>query len=230
MAFDETGLPFIPPSPNLRRWRASSIIPASASSRAPTSRSAAGRTRRSSRSARHGSTPPRCSPASGGPACRAWSSGRSTFTPARPGDGKYADTLVLGIRLEMTDRERYDPTARCGPSASAAIRDSHPEQLPLDPAHFDRLAGGPALREAIEAGRRRPVIVAWLGTGAQALPGTAEPAALSGVAVHAWEAQMDPGTAAPLPRLPPTVLPHYPFARQSVGWSAGHLEDLTTQA
>lgn len=32
-----------------------------------------------------------------------------SFTPVRPGDGKYADTLVQGIRLAITDRESYRP-------------------------------------------------------------------------------------------------------------------------
>ncbi len=33
-----------------------------------------------------------------------------TFTPRRPGDGKFADTLLAGIRLRVTDRAAYDPT------------------------------------------------------------------------------------------------------------------------
>jgi uncharacterized protein YbbC (DUF1343 family) len=73
------------------------------------------------------------------------------FTPERPGDGKYADTLLTGIRLESTDRGTYDPAA-VAVHLLAAVRVVHPERFAWIPAHFDRLAGGPRLREQIEAG------------------------------------------------------------------------------
>jgi uncharacterized protein YbbC (DUF1343 family) len=73
------------------------------------------------------------------------------FTPTRPGDGKYADTLTRGIRLQVTDRAAYDPTATAVHLLSI-IRSEHPGQFSWIPAHFDRLAGGPVLREQIQAG------------------------------------------------------------------------------
>jgi uncharacterized protein YbbC (DUF1343 family) len=73
------------------------------------------------------------------------------FTPVRPGDGKYADTLARGIRLEVTDRATYDPT-RTAVYLLAAVRSTHPERFAWVPAHFDRLAGGARLREQIESG------------------------------------------------------------------------------
>ncbi len=82
-----------------------------------------------------------------------------TFTPARPGDGKYADSLVFGIRLEVADRASYDPTA-VAVHLLAAVRSRHPDRFSWLAKHFDRLAGGPALREAIEAGSAPRVIVA----------------------------------------------------------------------
>ena len=72
------------------------------------------------------------------------------FTPVRPGDGKFADTLVSGIRLEVTDRSSYDPTATAV-HLLAAVRTVHPESLAWIPAQFDRLAGGAELRTAIQA-------------------------------------------------------------------------------
>jgi uncharacterized protein YbbC (DUF1343 family) len=73
------------------------------------------------------------------------------FRPERPGDGKYADTLVRGIRLEVTDRSLYDPTATAV-QLLAIIVQRHPSEFAWIPAHFDRLAGNSNLRSAIAAG------------------------------------------------------------------------------
>ena len=74
-----------------------------------------------------------------------------TFTPRAPGDGKYGDTLVSGIRLELADRDRYDPTA-AAVTLLAAVLAVHRDRFAWIPAHFDRLAGTRRLREALEAG------------------------------------------------------------------------------
>ncbi len=71
------------------------------------------------------------------------------FTPHQPGDGKFADTTVRGIRLEITDRARYDAPA-AAVELLAAIRAVHPDQIRIG-GSFDRLAGGPTLREALLA-------------------------------------------------------------------------------
>ncbi len=81
-----------------------------------------------------------------------------SFTPRRPGDAKYADTLLSGVRLEVTDRAIYDPTATAV-HLLAALRAQHPDQFAMITARFDRLAGGPALREAIDAGQDPASIV-----------------------------------------------------------------------
>ena len=81
------------------------------------------------------------------------------FTPTRPGDGKYADTLLAGIRLRVTDRHAYDPTV-AAVHLLAAVRRFHPAEFTWIPAHFDRLAGTTRLREAIDAGTEPGAIVA----------------------------------------------------------------------
>ena len=81
------------------------------------------------------------------------------FTPRNPGDGKYADTLLAGIRLRVTDRTAYDPTVTAV-HLMAAIRAVHPERIRWTAKQFDRLAGGPSLRTALEAGRPAEEIVA----------------------------------------------------------------------
>jgi uncharacterized protein YbbC (DUF1343 family) len=80
-----------------------------------------------------------------------------TFTPAAPGDGKYADTTLTGVRLEVTDRDRYDPTA-AAIHLLAAVRTAGGSRFAWIPTHFDRLAGGPVLREQIEA-RQEPAAI-----------------------------------------------------------------------
>ena len=75
-----------------------------------------------------------------------------TFTPRAPGDGKYADVPVRGIRYTVTDRERYDPT-RTAVETLTAIQALHADSLTFAVRHFDRLAGTAALRTGILAGR-----------------------------------------------------------------------------
>ena len=74
-----------------------------------------------------------------------------TFRPRSPGDGKYADTTVRGLRLSLTDRTRYDPTTTAV-RLLVALRATHPDSFAFRPSQFDRLAGGPDLRRSIEQG------------------------------------------------------------------------------
>jgi uncharacterized protein YbbC (DUF1343 family) len=73
------------------------------------------------------------------------------FTPRSPGDGKYSDTLVMGVRLKVTDRHTYDPTLTAVFLLSA-LRATHSTSFAFRPTQFDRLAGGPELRTELERG------------------------------------------------------------------------------
>jgi uncharacterized protein YbbC (DUF1343 family) len=77
----------------------------------------------------------------------------------KPGDLKYADSVVSAVRLEITDHETYDPT-HAAIRLLAAVRTVHPDRFRWVPAHFDRLAGTDRLRLAIEAGEPPEAIVA----------------------------------------------------------------------
>lgn len=85
--------------------------------------------------------------------------GATSFTPRSPGDGKYGDTAVVGIRLHVTDRGAYDPTATAV-HLLAAVRAVQPDRFEWIAKHFDRLAGGPRLRAQLEAGTGAAAIVA----------------------------------------------------------------------
>lgn len=81
-----------------------------------------------------------------------------TFTPTSPGDQKFADSAVVGIRLVLTDARVYDPT-RTAVVLLAAVRAVHPDRIKIG-GSFDRLAGGPALRLALLGGVAPDSIVA----------------------------------------------------------------------
>lgn len=80
------------------------------------------------------------------------------FTPLNPGDGKFAHTSVVGIRLRIVDRATYDPT-RTAVHLLAAVQAVHPAETKMG-GSFDRLAGGRTLREALLRGEDPEAIVA----------------------------------------------------------------------
>ncbi|TFG43578.1 MAG: DUF1343 domain-containing protein [Gemmatimonadales bacterium] len=90
------------------------------------------------------------------------------FRPKKPGDGKFPDTRLLGIRLTMTDRDSYDPTATAV-TIMAVIRAVHPTKLKWTPAQFDRLAGNSSLRTGLASGAAPAVVMENWATEQQAL-------------------------------------------------------------
>jgi uncharacterized protein YbbC (DUF1343 family) len=74
----------------------------------------------------------------------------TAITPRDPADGKYPDRTLPALRFRVTDRARYDPT-RLAARLLWAIHRVHPEQLRFDRAGFDRLAGSDAWRQAVES-------------------------------------------------------------------------------
>ncbi len=147
--FDATGLPFDPPSPNLRDLE--SIINYSGTCLFEGTNLSPGR---GSDAAFSQVGAPWLDPAAVlarlGPQAGV-SLTATTFTPRQPGDGKYADTLLQGIRFRITDRATYDPPATAL-RLLTIIRAVHPAEFAWLATHFDRLAGEPGLREALDQG------------------------------------------------------------------------------
>ena len=177
MDFDQTGLPFVPPSPNLRSLQALYHYPGLCLMEG------------TNLSVGRGTDHP--FEQVGAPwldTTRVLARLRAAnipgvkfsgvkFRPKRPGDEKYANTTVAGIRLTMTDRDTYDPTATAV-ILMAVIRAVHPTRLMWTPGQFDRLAGNSKLRLALSTGGEPAVVMAGWPAEIQAFEGRREPALL----------------------------------------------------
>ncbi len=157
MYFDQTGLPFVPPSPNLRSLEALIHYPGTClfeGSNLSVGRGTPEAFRQIGAPGLDTGAVLAVLRAAPPPGVRF--SGVS-FTPRHPGDGKYADTTVTGIRLTVTDRAIYDPILTAGrlwqaltTTVSAAPGAFVPRLLHRQ---FDRLMGDSASIRGFEAGR-----------------------------------------------------------------------------
>jgi uncharacterized protein YbbC (DUF1343 family) len=76
---------------------------------------------------------------------------RSDFTPTAPGDGKYANVAVRGVRVVLDDRDLFDAGRTAAALLWAAARASS-DSLVIRAATFDDRFGRPAMREALLRG------------------------------------------------------------------------------
>lgn len=77
-----------------------------------------------------------------------------TFTPGLPGTSvevKWKGDICQGVKIEITDREAFRAVVS-GVAVVSAFRRFHPDEFRWRGPHFDRLAGVSWLREGIEAG------------------------------------------------------------------------------
>lgn len=159
MWFDQTGLPWVPPSPNMPDLESAAHYPGTCLFEGTNLSVGRGTDRAFQqigapwldgealvrRLNGHGLAGVRFEPV--------------TFTPREPGDGKFDGEAVHGIRLIVTDRERYNPTV-AGVAALVEARRLAVERWEWKPTHFDRLAGTDRIRRAIVEGRSPDEIVA----------------------------------------------------------------------
>jgi uncharacterized protein YbbC (DUF1343 family) len=73
-----------------------------------------------------------------------------TFTPIKPGDNKYAEQVVNAVRFVTTNRATYDPT-KAAVATLVEIRKLHPNEFKWT-GTFQRLYGRRGARDVIEAG------------------------------------------------------------------------------
>ena len=73
------------------------------------------------------------------------------FSPRAPTDGKYAGIDVPGVRVIVTDRDRVNP-ARVGAALVWAVARTSPDSLTFALPRFDELFGAARLRQALVRG------------------------------------------------------------------------------
>jgi uncharacterized protein YbbC (DUF1343 family) len=141
MYFDETGLPFVPPSPNLRTVEALIHYPGLCLFEG--TRLSVGRG--TDHPFEQIGAPWLDTSAVLGRLRAAHSAGVEfesvTFTPRAAGDGKLNDTLSYGIRLRVTDRATYDPTLTALQLFSAVSDGSAGQVFPMALRQLARLFG-----------------------------------------------------------------------------------------
>jgi uncharacterized protein YbbC (DUF1343 family) len=161
MWFDETGLPWVPPSPNMPTLESAAHYPGTCLFEG-TNLSA-------------GRGTPEAFRQVGAPWLDADEVARrlqalqlpgvlveaTTFTPENPGDGRYGGVAVRGLRYTVTDRELYDPV-QTGIATLVEIRALHPDSLSFRESHFDRLAGTDRVRTMLlEGATAARIMDAW---------------------------------------------------------------------
>ncbi|MDX2184177.1 MAG: DUF1343 domain-containing protein [Gemmatimonadaceae bacterium] len=81
------------------------------------------------------------------------------FTPQKPGDSKYDGRVVRGLRITVTDREQLRSVSLFA-SLFWAIAKAHPDSLKVRDEGFDRTFGPAALRQALLAGESPRAVLA----------------------------------------------------------------------
>ncbi|CAN5466912.1 DUF1343 domain-containing protein [soil metagenome] len=84
---------------------------------------------------------------------------RHDFTPVAPGDGKFANRAVPGVRIILTERNRF-VAGRTSASVLWALAKTSRDSLVVNGRSFDLRFGRPAMREAIMRGEDPDVVVA----------------------------------------------------------------------
>jgi uncharacterized protein YbbC (DUF1343 family) len=149
--FDETGLPWVRPSPNLPSLTSAVIYPALVAFEG------------SNLSVGRGT--PDAFQHFGAPWLDAGGvarmlSGRAlagvqfdteSFTPAAPTDHKYGGQRIAGVRIRVTDRNAFQ-AARVGAAILWAVSRTNGDSLRVDTLAFDLRFGSPAAREALMHG------------------------------------------------------------------------------
>ena len=167
MLFPETGLPWIPPSPNMPTVATAEVYPGMCLFEGLNISEGRGTT-----TPFQFSGAPFIGPDELARRCREYGLEGVLFRPAwfRPTFHKFAGEVIGGVWLQVTDHSRFRPFAT-GVAMTAALRKLYPEKLAFLrgvyefndtlPA-FDLLAGNSHIREAIERGCDiRDILASW---------------------------------------------------------------------
>jgi uncharacterized protein YbbC (DUF1343 family) len=158
--FDETSLPFVPPSPNLKSVEALIHYPGTCLFEGTTLSVGRGTDHPFEQIGAPWLDTSRVLQDLRGAALRGVAFRSVVFTPTRPGDGKFADALVVGIRLQVTDRKSYDPTVTALHLLQAVSRSGGP-LFPADHRHYQRLLAEPVGDSLYASGNWTTLAAQW---------------------------------------------------------------------
>jgi uncharacterized protein YbbC (DUF1343 family) len=158
MWYDETGLPWTPPSPNIPRLESAIHYPGTVLFEGTNLSEGRGTDRPFEQVGAPWLDAEAVSAALNALALPGVRAEAVAFTP-RAGTRKYAETALRGVRLVVTDRERYRPV-ETAVRLLEAVRRQHPDRLELTP-FLDRLAGTNELRRALERGTVEALLMDW---------------------------------------------------------------------
>jgi uncharacterized protein YbbC (DUF1343 family) len=159
MWFDDTGLPWVKPSPNLPNLASATTYPAVVAfeaSNLSVGRGTADAFQRVGAPWLPADSVVRLLNARRLPGVRFE---RSDFTPQNATDGKYSGRQLGGVRIVVTDRDRFS-AGRTGAALVWAVRQAAPDSLVVQGRAFDERFGRPAMREALMRGEDPDAVVA----------------------------------------------------------------------
>lgn len=149
--FDETGLPWVAPSPNMRGLATATHYPGTCLFEGTNLSVGRGTDRPFEQVGAPWLDATRLAERLNGRGLPGVRFEAVTFTPGDPSDGKFGGETVRGVRFLATDREVYDPTL-AGAAALLEARRAAGARWAWHREHFDRLSGTDRLREGVEAG------------------------------------------------------------------------------
>jgi uncharacterized protein YbbC (DUF1343 family) len=158
MWYDETGLPWTPPSPNIPRLESAIHYPGTVLFEGTNLSEGRGTDRPFEQVGAPWLDAEAVSAAMNARALPGVRAEAVAFTP-RAGTRKYAEIALRGVRLVVTDRDRYRPV-ETAVRLLEAVRARHPHELELTP-FLDRLAGTDELKLALERGAVDQLLAGW---------------------------------------------------------------------
>ena len=158
MWYDETGLPWTPPSPNIPRLESAIHYPGTVLVEGTNLSEGRGTDRPFEQVGAPWLEADSVAAALNALSLPGVRAEAVAFTP-REGTRKYGGTALRGVRLVVTDRERYRPV-ETAVRLLESVRRQHPDRLELT-SSLDRLAGTNRLRLALESGSVDALLADW---------------------------------------------------------------------
>jgi uncharacterized protein YbbC (DUF1343 family) len=169
MWFDETGLPWVRPSPNLPNLTSALTYPSLVAFEGSNVSVGRGTSDAFQRFGASWMNAARVAELLNGRRLAGVRFVVDSFTPQNPGDAKFAGMRIPGVRIDVTDRDRVQ-SGRVSAAILWALVGAHRDSLRISDRAFDERFGSTAARQAIMAGTdpdvamdaQRPYVDAFL--------------------------------------------------------------------